>query len=105
MRAVASVARRRVWKPSSTTISFRQLLYALAHHGHGCRGRSGEEAGIPGQHRQHDLSYELEPNGQGTRVVENRHAENGVSAYSSLSVNALSPAKLKTAPEKAAPEQ
>jgi uncharacterized protein YndB with AHSA1/START domain len=34
-------------------------------------------------------SYELEPNGQGTRLVESRHAENGVSAYSSLSVNAL----------------
>jgi uncharacterized protein YndB with AHSA1/START domain len=34
-------------------------------------------------------SYELEPNGEGTRVIESRHAENGVSAYSSLSVNAL----------------
>jgi len=34
-------------------------------------------------------SYELEPNGQGTRVIESRHAENGVSAFSSLSVNAL----------------
>jgi uncharacterized protein YndB with AHSA1/START domain len=34
-------------------------------------------------------SYELEPNGQGTRVVESRHAENGVSAFSNLSVNAL----------------
>jgi uncharacterized protein YndB with AHSA1/START domain len=34
-------------------------------------------------------SYELEPNGQGTRVIESRHAENGVSAFSSLTVNAL----------------
>jgi hypothetical protein len=34
-------------------------------------------------------SYELEPNGQGTRVIEIRHAENGVSAFSNLSVNAL----------------
>ncbi|MCV7411309.1 polyketide cyclase [Mycobacterium florentinum] len=34
-------------------------------------------------------TYELEPHGEGTRVVESRHAENGVSAYSRLSVNAL----------------
>ncbi|ETW23429.1 SRPBCC family protein [Mycobacterium gastri] len=34
-------------------------------------------------------SYELEPNGEGTRVTESRHAENGVSAFSNLSVNAL----------------
>jgi uncharacterized protein YndB with AHSA1/START domain len=34
-------------------------------------------------------SYELEPHGQGTRVVESRHAENGVTAFSNLSVNAL----------------
>jgi uncharacterized protein YndB with AHSA1/START domain len=34
-------------------------------------------------------SYELEPAGQGTRVIESRHAENGVTAFSSLSVNAL----------------
>jgi uncharacterized protein YndB with AHSA1/START domain len=34
-------------------------------------------------------SYELEPNGQGTRVVESRHAENGVTAISNLTVNAL----------------
>ncbi len=34
-------------------------------------------------------SYELEPNGEGTRVIESRHAENGVSAVSNLSVNAL----------------
>jgi uncharacterized protein YndB with AHSA1/START domain len=34
-------------------------------------------------------SYELEPNGQGTRVIESRHAENGVTAFSNLSVNAL----------------
>ena len=34
-------------------------------------------------------SYELEPQGQGTRVIESRHAENGVSAFSSLSQNAL----------------
>jgi uncharacterized protein YndB with AHSA1/START domain len=34
-------------------------------------------------------SYELEPNGQGTRLIESRHAENGVSAISSLGVNAL----------------
>ena len=34
-------------------------------------------------------SYELEANGQGTRVTESRHAENGVNAFSNLSVNAL----------------
>ncbi len=34
-------------------------------------------------------SYELEPNGEGTRVIESRHAENGVTAFSNLSVNAL----------------
>lgn len=34
-------------------------------------------------------SYELEPTDRGTRVIETRHAENGVSAFSSLSVNAL----------------
>ncbi|ORW96724.1 polyketide cyclase [Mycobacterium sp. IEC1808] len=34
-------------------------------------------------------TYELEPNGQGTRVVESRHAENGVTAVSNLSVKAI----------------
>jgi uncharacterized protein YndB with AHSA1/START domain len=34
-------------------------------------------------------SYELEPKGQGTRVIESRHAENGVSVFSNVSVNAL----------------
>ena len=34
-------------------------------------------------------SYELEPNGQGTRVTESRHAENGITAFSSMSINAL----------------
>ncbi|OSC39473.1 SRPBCC family protein [Mycobacterium decipiens] len=34
-------------------------------------------------------SYELEPNAHGTRVTESRHAENGVSSFSNLSVNAL----------------
>jgi uncharacterized protein YndB with AHSA1/START domain len=34
-------------------------------------------------------TYELEPSGQGTRLVESRHAENGVTAFSNLSVNAL----------------
>jgi len=34
-------------------------------------------------------SYELESNGQGTRLIESRHAENGISAFSSLSINAL----------------
>jgi uncharacterized protein YndB with AHSA1/START domain len=34
-------------------------------------------------------SYELESNGEGTRVTESRHAENGVSAFSNLTVNAL----------------
>lgn len=34
-------------------------------------------------------SYELEPNGEGTRVIESRHAENGVSAFSNMSVNAF----------------
>jgi uncharacterized protein YndB with AHSA1/START domain len=34
-------------------------------------------------------SYELEPTDTGTRVVESRHAENGVTAISNMSVNAL----------------
>ena len=34
-------------------------------------------------------TYELEPNGEGTRVIESRHAENGVTAFSNLSVSAL----------------
>ncbi len=34
-------------------------------------------------------SYELQPTGEGTRVIESRHAENGVTAFSNLSVNAL----------------
>jgi hypothetical protein len=34
-------------------------------------------------------TYELESNGEGTRVIESRHAENGVTAFSNLSVNAL----------------
>jgi uncharacterized protein YndB with AHSA1/START domain len=34
-------------------------------------------------------SYELEPTETGTRLVETRHAENGVTAFSNASVNAL----------------
>jgi uncharacterized protein YndB with AHSA1/START domain len=34
-------------------------------------------------------SYELEPTDAGTRVVESRHAENGVTAFSNMSINAL----------------
>lgn len=34
-------------------------------------------------------SYELEPIAEGTRVIESRHAENGVSAFSNLTQNAL----------------
>ncbi len=34
-------------------------------------------------------SYELEPIAQGTRVVESRHAENGVKPFSSMAVSAL----------------
>ena len=34
-------------------------------------------------------SYDLEPNGQGTRVIESRHAENGVKPVSGMAVNAL----------------
>ena len=33
-------------------------------------------------------SYELEPTATGTKVVETRHAENGVTAFSTMSVNA-----------------
>jgi uncharacterized protein YndB with AHSA1/START domain len=32
-------------------------------------------------------SYQLEPHDQGTRVIESRHAENGVSALSNLTAN------------------
>jgi hypothetical protein len=34
-------------------------------------------------------SYELEPTPTGTTLTESRHAENGVSAFSNMSVNAL----------------
>jgi len=34
-------------------------------------------------------SYELEPTATGTRVVESRHAENGVKAISTILVNAV----------------
>lgn len=34
-------------------------------------------------------SYELEPTETGTRLVETRHAENGTTAFSNMSVNAL----------------
>jgi uncharacterized protein YndB with AHSA1/START domain len=34
-------------------------------------------------------SYELEPTAAGTRVVETRHAENGVKAAANMTVNAL----------------
>jgi uncharacterized protein YndB with AHSA1/START domain len=34
-------------------------------------------------------SYELEPTDTGTRLVESRHAENGVTAISNMSINAL----------------
>ncbi|OBK24083.1 polyketide cyclase [Mycobacterium asiaticum] len=34
-------------------------------------------------------SYELEAHGEGTRLTESRHAENGVSAFSSVSVKAF----------------
>ena len=33
-------------------------------------------------------SYELEPTDTGTRVVESRHAENGVTAISNMAINA-----------------
>ncbi|KUI11579.1 polyketide cyclase [Mycobacterium sp. GA-1285] len=34
-------------------------------------------------------SYELEPTETGTRLVETRHAENGVTAFSNMTVNAV----------------
>ena len=34
-------------------------------------------------------AYELEPTDTGTRLVETRHAENGVKAFSNMTVNAL----------------
>ncbi|GFG74777.1 SRPBCC family protein [Mycobacterium botniense] len=34
-------------------------------------------------------SYELEPTDRGTRVIETRHAENGVKPVSNMTVNAL----------------
>jgi uncharacterized protein YndB with AHSA1/START domain len=34
-------------------------------------------------------SYELEPTQGGTRLVESRHAENGTTAFSNLSINAM----------------
>ncbi|OBF32158.1 polyketide cyclase [Mycobacterium sp. ACS1612] len=34
-------------------------------------------------------SYELEPTASGTRLTETRHAENGTTAFSNMSINAL----------------
>jgi uncharacterized protein YndB with AHSA1/START domain len=34
-------------------------------------------------------SYELERNGESTRVIESRHAENGVAAVSNMTINAF----------------
>jgi uncharacterized protein YndB with AHSA1/START domain len=34
-------------------------------------------------------SYELEPTETGTRLVESRHAENGITAFSNMSINAV----------------
>jgi uncharacterized protein YndB with AHSA1/START domain len=34
-------------------------------------------------------SYELEPTEGGTRLVESRHAENGTTAFSNMSINAM----------------
>jgi len=34
-------------------------------------------------------SYELEPTETGTRLTESRHAENGTTAFSNMSINAL----------------
>jgi uncharacterized protein YndB with AHSA1/START domain len=34
-------------------------------------------------------SYELEPTATGTRLTESRHAENGVSAFSNITIGAL----------------
>jgi uncharacterized protein YndB with AHSA1/START domain len=34
-------------------------------------------------------SYELEPSGSGTRLIETRHAENGVKPFANMTVNAL----------------
>jgi uncharacterized protein YndB with AHSA1/START domain len=34
-------------------------------------------------------SYELEPTDTGTRLVETRHAENGTTAFSNMSINAM----------------
>jgi hypothetical protein len=34
-------------------------------------------------------SYELERNGESTRVIESRHAENGVAAVSHMTINAF----------------
>ena len=34
-------------------------------------------------------SYELEPTETGTRLTESRHAENGVTAFSNMSINAV----------------
>ena len=34
-------------------------------------------------------SYELEPTESGTRLVESRHAENGTTAFSNMSINAM----------------
>ena len=64
-------------------------LHVLADDIDGHRDDSRAEAGVPGQHQQHVWSYELQPIPDGTRVIESRHAENGVKPVSSMAVNAL----------------
>ena len=50
----------------------------LSHH----RGSSGTQAGLPHPLNTSVWTYALEPTATGTRLVETRHAENGVTAVS-----------------------
>ena len=60
----------------------------LADHEHGHRSDPGEKARIPGEHQQHHLELRVGADRNGTRVVESRHAENGVKPTSPTSWSA-----------------
>ena len=64
-------------------------LRLLADDEHRNRGHSGDEAAFRVNANNTIWSYELQPTDGGTRVVETRHAENGVKPISNMSINAL----------------
>ena len=77
-------------RPGTRTLNLnRRNQLVLADDMHRPRGDPGAETGVPGQHQQHDLELRTQPIAEGTRVIESRHAENGVKPLSSMAVNTL----------------